>query len=296
MMRIATVVCFAGVLTACSGNTTSSDKDDGTATDMGGSGTGTGNSGAADNGAATSGTADNTASSPGAAVTTGSAAEDPANSTGATPTAGGTAQDTANATGSTPTGAGGTGQDAATTTDGDSSSECDERCDPCPEGQRRYDCTGTCLCESIDDSARDAQERLLTCDWESPCGGAGLSVTANAGSPIYNVSGLECLFSALRDGTPGRFDFSYAVYTGFVVEQTGYVILQDGSDTILVLSSGYNGGPAPTNAGQYFGVETCFPPADFVLDACLADPAGCSQFIDWLNLGTEATNTSCPGE
>lgn len=286
------MVWLGGVLTACSGNTTSSNKDEGTSMDadpaVDGSGTG-------DNGAGHGATGHDTANATGAALTTGGTAEETANSTGTTPAAEGTGQDTANAAGATPTG-GGTGQDAENSTDVESTSDCDERCDPCPAGQRRYDCTGTCLCESIDDSARDEQEQLLTCNWAIPCGGAALWVTANAGSPIYDISGVECLFSALRDRTPGRYDFTYQALAGFSVDYTSYVILLDGSDTIQVLRSGYFGGPAPINALQLFHINSVAPPADSILDACLADPAGCGEFTDWLNFGTDTTAASCPGE
>ena len=137
-----------------------------------------------------------------------------------------------------------------------SAPDCGDSCPPCNEGERGYECAPICVCEAIDDAARDEQVQLLTCDWEQPCTAASLEYTANAGSPIYQIHGAECLFSALRDRTAGRFGLTYTDHTGFWVDQREYVFVLDGSDRMLVLSSRFSGGPGE-NVQRGFGVESC---------------------------------------
>lgn len=257
MIRIGSVIWLVGVLAACSGNATSSAKGEAASTDVGATTAET---------SPTAGTDDT--------------AENSANSTGASPGA-----DT-----------GGTGENTANSTEGSNPvTECDGSCPPCDEGQRRSACTPLCICEAIDDVARDEQERLLSCDWEQPCNSSLLRDTANAGSPIYGFVGLECLFSAFRDRTQGRFTFTHEQYAGFWIEHSQYVFVLDGSDTMLVLRSRFAGGPG-ANAGLGYSVESCTLADPSTFDPCTADPESCVQVSDWFGNCVETSDVLCPVE
>jgi hypothetical protein len=118
---------------------------------------------------------------------------------------------------------------------------------------------------------------------------------ANAGSPIYQIHGAECLFAALRDRTAGRFGLTYTDHTGFWVDQREYVFVLDGSDTMLVLSSRFSGGPGE-NVQRGFGVESCTLAEPSRFDPCIADPESCAQMIDWFGSCVETSDASCLAE
>lgn len=201
---------------------------------------------------------------------------DTANSSAAAPTVGTTASGgSGGANGETTANSSGVGGDAAL--------GCPGYCDPCPEGQRRYACESACLCDLEDDRVRDEHERLLACSWERPCLPADLPAeiffSANAGDFIYLFSGMECLFAALRDRTPGRFDFVFDGHTGFSLAYAAYSFLLDGSDNVLSLQWNYSSvPPSGTNDQRVFAeVESCTLRDPSVFDGCLDDPETCAD-------------------
>lgn len=169
---------------------------------------------------------------------------------------------------------------------------CDD-CDACLEGGEFVECDaeriGGCVCETPDMDDKDDYETLSSCPLESPCPPARYDV----GGPLGSWTDRDCLLTALRDRTAGRYDFLHHASDGsytntdwlLVVTPTGDVLRSAFTDTGVVSS---------TTASRYYQTfESCVLSESAFFDACLADAEACSAIGEWFVACTPAP-AECP--
>ena len=83
--------------------------------------------------------------------------------------------------------------------------------------------------------------------------------------------------SALRDRSAGRFDVTRDEYSGFMAEHSKYAFVLAVSDTVLVLSSGFAGGPGE-NLRLGFAVNSCTLADPSTFAERLADPVSAGRW------------------
>lgn len=112
--------------------------------------------------------------------------------------------------------------------------ECATGCYPCNAGYEMVDCD-SCLCErpadEVDDLKR-AYSDALACKGDAPC------PTSHYGAfPTPNWNGGECLLSALRDRTPGSYEYTMSL--GDAGGTTNYFqLLVHGDDSVTIAGRG----------------------------------------------------------
>lgn len=216
---------------------------------------------------------------------------------------GGTSQQTGNENG------GGAGEPAdhndGGDNDGGETSElaCASECTACEDGFELLECESDCVCESTDAQAKADHALLLECVVDEPC--AESNVSQDPGSTYWNNG--DCLLSALRDRTPGRY-----MHTSTISDIGGtmvsYTLLLDGSDEVIVSPVSTSWGPGTEI--RYDRTQRCALVSYEVLDDCLATGTdvsltttgggpsldeACAMLGDWIT-GCEDVEASCPAD
>lgn len=180
---------------------------------------------------------------------------------------------------------------------------CATECDACPNGFELVKCQQDCVCESTDSAAKTDHELLLECAVDEPCPDS--VVSQDPGSTTWDNG--DCLLSALRDRTPGRYTHSSTISDigGTTVE---YTLLLDGSDDLIVSAVSTSWGPG--TRVRYDKTQRCSLVSYELLDDCLATGTdlsptttgggpsldeACTMLGDW-TLECEEIEASCPAD
>ena len=179
--------------------------------------------------------------------------------------------------------------------------DCDGFCQPCREGYAHVDCESACICESVA-HPRPEHQALLACDFDEPCPDSVL--LGNPGSVSWQDG--ECLLTALRDRTPGRYRFS-SILSDLGSVATDMTLLVSG-DEVLVLPVSTSSSGEGALERTYLPVQSCTLRSPETLEDCVAagtDPgvttggggeAVCDEITDWVRDCVEVENPECPSE
>jgi hypothetical protein len=180
---------------------------------------------------------------------------------------------------------------------------CASDCDACPDGFELVACKQSCVCESTNAAAKADNELLLECSLEDPCPVATLIQHEIPGTSVWEDS--ECLLSALRDRTPGRYTYSSTRSTVFDMtpRTVEYTLVLDGSVNMLV-SAVITSISANTQV-RYDRTQRCTLASSEILEECLQIEAegsdlstfseACKMLGDWIT-GCEEAQASCPSQ
>lgn len=167
-------------------------------------------------------------------------------------------------------------------------------CDPCLGEDVFVECDPSvfngCVCSSTSDAAaRGDYETLSNCAMESPCPPALYDVNG----PFPSWSERDCLLSALRDRTVGRYEYgSHFADLGF--NNRDWVLLITSQGDVLQSSVNESGAVASTTMARYHEpARRCTLAAESYFEACLAEADGCNAIAEWF---TECTPSpaECP--
>lgn len=181
---------------------------------------------------------------------------------------------------------------------------CEDRCAQCREGYVLAACDSACICESEYVSVKEDHQDLLACDFAEPCPESVLNRYPGSAS----WEGGECLLSALRDRTPGRYRFR-STFSDIGSQTSEYTLLVTGSDQVIVLESSMSGLVGQNLERQYLETRSCTLQDYDTLDACVAagtdlgatttggdGGAVCADAADWVRDCDGVRNLACPGE
>ncbi|HEY6723855.1 MAG TPA: hypothetical protein VI197_07475 [Polyangiaceae bacterium] len=180
---------------------------------------------------------------------------------------------------------------------------CDERCEPCTEGNVHIDCRDRCLCENPNDPNKPDYDAMQECNFDAPCKAS--SIERDPGSAIWREG--ECLLTAFRDRTRGRY-LHVTTTADLGTYTTGYWFLLGGDDNVLMLRATDSGNASGNLDRSYLPVWSCTLKSYEQLDACVAagtdiststtggGAAICDATEDWFESCETVTNPVCPGE
>lgn len=182
---------------------------------------------------------------------------------------------------------------------------CNVECAPCDAGYELVECgLATCICTSTDDPYRDGHLALSLCSLDEPCPDS--IVDRNPGTDYW--SNGECLLTALRDRTPGRYRFS-SLDRDLGGTAIHHLLLIDGTSQVTVLTTHELTLGLGTTTRTYDPVQRCTLASHEALEACIAigtelqddatpgiapDPA-CETLEDWVGTCQSNAGSECPG-